>query len=219
MTDTEKNEIISTAYKTVESFIQDWQHEPYKWNLEIDIQVDLTSRIKDALKVVGKDELYLSYKTDIIREFRGERQKYSRVCCEYSTYYNWEIGDGNSHRYACNPDIIIVDDPVDVDNLPDVTPLTNFPMLWVCEIKYRTEYTSDNKENKKWDKDKMLALLNQQKDVVLYGCCINLSREISKDSQNFNRTVDERNNRLVSYAAKVPMHSNRTNLTRLELAD
>ena len=43
-------------------------------------------------------------------------------------------------------------------------------MLWVCEIKYKTQWGGDQSEdNRKYDKQKLKKLLKQQKDPKIRG--------------------------------------------------
>lgn len=97
----DEEELVNIAWGKIDEFISDWQKSPYKWDKEIDIQVDIASRIKLAYKSLDMDDMRASYKVNV-SGFEKE-QIYSRVCCEPLTYYDWTDGK----RYSCQPDIVI----------------------------------------------------------------------------------------------------------------
>jgi len=60
------------------------------------------------------------------------------------------------------------DDIPDPDSPPDATGDSNWPILWLCEIK--TDANAKEKEN--WDIEKMKYLLEQNR--AKYACWLNL---------------------------------------------
>lgn len=152
--------MINVIWKVVETFIEEWRMAPYGWQNEIDLQAEITGRLRDAFK--EQDKLYQKASYDYIR--KGKIQKYSRVCCEWSTHYQ----DSKGKRSYCSPDIIVYDDTGDPYNPPDADSYKNWPLLWVCEIKYKTEDNSTIRSEVDWDKEKMKKLLNQQESK--YAC-------------------------------------------------
>ena len=46
-------DIIQIAWNTVTQFVRDWQESPYQWAREIDIQVELASRLKTLYRNTG----------------------------------------------------------------------------------------------------------------------------------------------------------------------
>lgn len=53
-----------------------------------------------------------------------------------------------------------------------------FPYLfWACEIKYSHEEKGDvGRDNRKWDKDKLLQLLSQGDEGTEFGCTLYFKR-------------------------------------------
>lgn len=180
-----ENKLIQVVYETVEKFIGDWRNSPYEWESEVDIQTEIAQRLRQAFKDAGK--LTLNARYDYIRN--GVLQDYSRVCCEPRTYYN----DSSGSRYRCLPDIVVYDDIDDPDNPPDAVPEKNWPMLWVCEIKYQTEDNSP--QYKEWDIEKIKYLLEQNE--AKYGCGLCFNRK-QKDARSI-KPIEEKNGRLKNY--------------------
>lgn len=158
--------MVDIIWDVVECFIENWRNSPYKWLTEIDIQSEIASRLRQALK--DRDKLYQEAKYDYIRN--GKMQKYSRVCCEWSTNYD----NSQGIRGCCFPDVIISDDIADPNNPPDQNKYRNWPMLWVCEIKYNTEDNSTLKGEWKWDIEKLGYLLEQNE--TKYACGLYFDR-------------------------------------------
>lgn len=163
-----ENKLIDIIYETINKFIKDWRNSPYEWETEIDIQCEIASRLRQAIKSHGVLISEASY--DYIRD--GKRQQYSRLSCEPRIYYNDSNGDGK--RYNCRPDIVVFDVIDNPDLPPDVEPGKNWPLLWVCEIKYQTE---DNYalQDEDWDNKKMNYLLEQRE--TKYVCCLYFNRK------------------------------------------
>jgi len=168
MKETNENKLIQIIYETVEKFIRDWRNSPYEWETEIDIQCEIANRLRQVIKSNGVLILEASY--DYIRN--GKRKKYSRVSCEPRIYYNDSNGDGK--RYSCRPDIVVFDAIDNPDSPPDAEAEKNWPLLWVCEIKYQTE---DNyaPQDKNWDSKKMNYLFKQ--DETKHACCLYFNRK------------------------------------------
>ena len=53
--------IVNVAWKQVEDFIKDWQDSPFEWNTERDIQAEVATRIKSALKKCDIDTYEADY--------------------------------------------------------------------------------------------------------------------------------------------------------------
>lgn len=193
-----ENKLIGLAFKVIKSFIRDWQKSPYKWDKEIDIQVEIASRIKTCYQKLGKDEMNASYKVNI-KGFERE-QVYSRVCCEPIVFYKYEDGI----RYPCFPDIVIYQDIENPKPPPDETEQkTNWPMLWICEIKYWTEWISTPKKDD-WDINKMKYLL-KQKDGTKSACWLTFYRERERDLSSKGIKIKRyENNRLWECVVRLP---------------
>lgn len=192
----QERELVRIAFKNIKRFIKDWQKSPYEWDKEIDIQTEISGRIKYAYKKLAKDTMKASYKVKV-NGFEQE-QLYSRVCCEPLIYYQ----DKNGERYSCFPDIVIYKDIEDPASPPDkIEQKINWPMLWVCEIKYWNEWISTSKKDE-WDIEKMRYLL-RQKDGAKYACWLTITRERTSIGNGINRQASE-DKRLVEYEIKLP---------------
>ena len=177
--------MIAIIWDTIEHFIENWSDSPFEWQTEIDIQVEIASRLRQAFK--DRKQLIQKARYGYIR--KGQLQEYSRVCCEWSTNYN----DSSGKRYFCKPDIIVYDDIADSNNPPDLDREKNWPMLWVCEIKYQTEDNSP--QYKEWDTEKIKYLLEQNE--TKFACRLYFNRkEIDK---NPLKASEEMNGRFRSY--------------------
>lgn len=179
--------MIDIIWEVLENFIDDWRNSPYEWATEIDIQTEIASRLRQALKDRG--ELFQEARYGYIRN--KEMQKYSRVCCEWGTNYI----DSKGNRACCFPDIIVYENIDDFHNPPDQDKNINWPMLWVCEIKYNTEDNSTLKGEWKWDIEKMGYLLDQNQ--TKYACWLYFDR--TKIDQKPKQHTNEKNDRLRNY--------------------
>ena len=157
--------MIDIIWGVIDRFIEEWRNSPYEWQTEIDIQSDIASRLRKYLKEDGM--LLQEAKYDYIRE--GILQPYSRVGCEWATNYN----DSKGERCYCHPDIVVYDDIADPNNPPDVDRMKNWPILWVCEIKYQTEDNSP--QYGEWDIEKMEYLLGQGE--TKFACSLYFNRK------------------------------------------
>lgn len=128
----DKDKIREIVTSAVQEFTADWKQEPYKWLYEIDIQNELTLRIK---KFTPRGWWYI--------EARHEHDKkddriFSRVTCQ--PYVKID----EKHR-AIHPDIVIWNDPNDKK---DFINRGFFPIMWSCEIKSsftKKEYPEDER--------------------------------------------------------------------------
>jgi hypothetical protein len=146
MTKTNEKEIVGIANKTVNRFIKKWKKNPYLWDTETDIHGELYVMIKLALKRKGL--IRGCYKNDMDR-----KEYFNRVYCKPLTH---------TRGGKCYPDIVIYDKSTfeSRDNI-------NEPMLWVCEIKYQTQWGGDQSlENRKYDEIKLKKLLKQRNSKI-----------------------------------------------------
>jgi hypothetical protein len=152
--------LVQIVWDTIEKFLGDWQREPYIWSNELAIQTELASRICSVYKIIGRDTVIGNY--DFAVSGFEHNQKWNRVCCKPKIYY--QHSDGETHY--CFPDIAVWDDIPNPDLPPDATGNSNWPMLWLCEIKV------DGKTEENWDIEKMKHLLTQ--NDVKYACWLDL---------------------------------------------
>jgi hypothetical protein len=143
--------LVQLAWDTVEKLVTDWTKNPHYWELEIDIQSELRSRLSMIYSLTGYGEV--EYKEEEKTELRTFR--YSRVACEPSIKYVYSDGK----EYYAKPDVVVFDKIPDPFKKPD-----NWPILWACEIKYKSS------EKPEWDAEKLGYLLDKQQ--VQYGCCL-----------------------------------------------
>ena len=180
MTKKKEKEIVALAEKTVNKFVEEWERDPYLWDTEADIHGELYMRIKKALKGIDKKKIKGRYK-----EYMSKKERFNRVYCNPLTYVR---GRRNYH-----PDIVIYEDyKFDNDDKR-----INEPMLWVCEIKYKTNWGCDqHEENRKHDKKKLRQLLKQntkpQKRGTKYAYFVNLERTKNKPITHYCKRVKEK---------------------------
>ncbi len=123
--------------KEIKKFIKDWQRSPYRWNTEVDIQIEIVNRLSNVFKVHKILEQKAVY--EVMNERTKEEVTSRRICCEWPTHYY----DKKRKKVHCKPDIIVYDDLKDPKNPPSNKNGRNDPMFWVCEIKYKTDWGGD----------------------------------------------------------------------------
>lgn len=158
---------VQIAWDTIEKFLSDWQSEPYRWSKEIDVQTEIVNRISSVYKIIGKDTVTGNY-SDEVPGFEHD-QKWNRICCEPKISYTYKDGK----KYICYPDIVIWDAIENPDIPPDENGYSNWPMLWVCEIKF------GGKKKRNWDIEKMKYLLTQ--NDTKYACWLNFFRKRAEE--------------------------------------
>lgn len=167
-------EVMNLIWRAVEDFIHIWQDSPYEWNTEVDLQVEIVGRLKKAFKKYGSMHLQWAKYKEVKNKGFEKGQLYNRIYCEPSIWYQYEGGV----RAKCLPDIVIYDDIDNPEDPPDEKNKINWPMLWVCEIKYQNEFNYALGD-KKWDVDKIKYLLQQELDGAKYACCLNFHRRVA----------------------------------------
>lgn len=164
-----EKKIVKIAEREVKKFVKEWKKNPYLWDTEADIHGELYVRIKKSFKGIDKKKIKWIYGKYMCNEAR-----FDRVYCEPLTYVR---GGGNYY-----PDIVIYEDYASDNDDKRI----NEPMLWVCEIKYKTQWGGDqNEEDWEYDKEKLKRLLEQQKDSRIrgtkYACCLRFARYKQKN--------------------------------------
>lgn len=152
--------IVDIAWDAISHLIDDWQKTPYLWEKELDIQIELASRLQRILRELGRGEIEANYKNAIMGH---EKQLWSRVNCEPGIQYLY-----NGESYTCHPDLVIWDDIEDPDNPPDNW--SDWKILFALELKYFAKPDTEN-----WDIKKLRYLIDQRK--IKYGCWLNIRRE------------------------------------------
>lgn len=151
--------IVKSAEEAIKKFAEDWSKNPYIWDTEADVHAELYKRIYKRLKRLGG--------------VMKERYKEWDSCENFSSVYckplvHRRIKGNKSDRI--HPDIVIYKKtkPLSLKELDKNK--QNEPMLWVCEIKYSTEWGSQFlSENIKKDIRKLDGLYKQRKDKAING--------------------------------------------------
>lgn len=127
-----EKKIIKIAEREIKKFVKEWKKDPYLWESELDVHAELYSKIKKALCSAGfkpRKSRCPFTENGRIKQLPTE-EKFNWIYCAPKTYIK---NKRNQH-----PDLVIYKDTkeITIDG-------TNCPMLWVCEIKYMTEWSSD----------------------------------------------------------------------------
>lgn len=176
--------LVSTAYGVVDGFLRDWQREPYRWWTEADVHFELAARLREQLRRAKRHKMIASYKGIV----PGVRPVWSRITCKPLV----RIGGA-----YCYPDIAIWDDVT--GDPPDAEGGCNWPMLWCCEIKYRTRIDPDGC----WDMRKMETLIAD--GSLRYGCWVQLN--VSRGKGNGGGWQKKHDRRLWYLNATLPAAS------------
>ena len=156
-------QLIEIAWRTVHEFLGHWQESPYLWSREIDVQVELCSRLLRQYQSLGLGTIMGNYR-EVVRGFE-RRQLWNRVCCEPEVWYTSASGG----REYCEPDVVVWADIEDPANPPDEVRGHNWPILWLCELKLDWSDTSD------WDREKIGRLLEE--GTTKHACGLRLFRK------------------------------------------
>lgn len=161
--------VIPAIESTVQQFIVDWNKSPFLWDTEMDIHVELASRLKTVLREFGLLQQKVSYKgyghIDV-----------SLLSCGYPV----EFDEKKKESSYCRPDIQIWKPAEDSQNPPDRIEGINWPILWICEIKYKTEIGGDqNKKNREGDIGKLKRLAKENGGPAEYCYILHLERSNS----------------------------------------
>lgn len=161
-----KNEkqIVGIAKKEIEKFTKEWKRNPYVWESEADVHAELYNKIK--LKLCSVEYRY--------RKEMVQKETFSQVYCKPKIYIRGE-------KYCYYPDIVIYKNVREIRNVGE---RENDPMLWVCEIKYITEWSSMLAiDNVKSDINKLECLLKQKRGGADYACYLILQRRARGKSE------------------------------------
>jgi len=159
MTKEEEKEIVEIAEGEIEKFVEEWKRDPYLWDTETDVHGELYIRIKSSLhrKFHPKEGRY---------EDMAEKELFDCIYCKPKT--DIVIRGTNETRY---PDIVIYKG--------ELKNKGNEPMLWACEIKYRTKWSGTFPEGSvKKDIETLEGLLEQRSSGTGtdYACYLILQR-------------------------------------------
>lgn len=157
---TKEKKIVDIAEGEIKKFVKAWEKNPYLWESEADVHAELYMNIKSSLrrkKFCPVETLYKNYMEDY--------EYFNWVYCKPKTYIKRE-------KYAYYPDIVIYKQK-NKKEIRNVKEKENDPMLWVCEIKYMTDWSGlITEKNIKKDINKLKKLLKQEKGGTDYACCL-----------------------------------------------
>ena len=115
-----ENEKMDLARRVVDQFILDWEQSPYHWQNEVDIQVEIASRLRIVFQNLGWGSVNGKM------EGWPDIEVWPRISCEPSI----RLTDGTG-KYI-QPDIVMWDDSPDSGR---VVKETEWDLLWACELK------------------------------------------------------------------------------------
>lgn len=124
----DKQALQKEIHQVINQFLQEWRDSPFLWLQEIDIQVEIASRISRVLRLQGLHTIQAHHS-----HYSGTHS-FSRVTCE--PYVKVQ----GSPTYV-HPDIVVWDDG---DDSNQTLNSGEWPILWVCEIKYVAEQPNDD---------------------------------------------------------------------------
>lgn len=169
-------EIVRIAERQVNKFIKRWKENSYLWESETDVHAELYMRIKLALRRKKYMPVEMTYKKDM-----NGSELFDLMYCKPKIYVA-----GKKNAYF--PDIAIYKK---TQKKYSVKKRENDPILWVCEIKYATDWSSNfSDENIKHDIVKLGRLLKQKKGGADYACCLILKRWKNKPKCKYARVLD-----------------------------
>jgi len=145
--------LVQTAWHTVEQLVKDWVNNPHHWDREIDIQSELRARLATIFSLTGLGQVVF-HEEGHPPSIESKTYRYSRVSCEPSIPYTYS----DQKEHLAVPDVVIWDTLAD----PTIVPKDGWPVLWACEIKYKSSDHSD------WDEKKLGYLLDEKR--IEFGC-------------------------------------------------
>lgn len=175
---TKKNEkkMVKIADREIKKFIGEWEKKPYLWESETDIHAEIYMRIKKSVcKVFPLKEKY-KYEKKANKEYFD--WVYCKPLIKKSRKSKW-----------CYPDIIIFKYNKKNNGCVESKP------IWICEIKYATEWSSGvSPDNIKNDGKKLQKLLKQRADGAgaNRACLLVLKRKQWKSKSKQNREKENR---------------------------
>lgn len=164
--------LVDIAWEVVNAFMKDWQAAPYSWANEIDIQVEIASRLSTVFRLVGIGPVRANNRQDALVGLEMV-QDWGRVACEPAL----ALGP---RRGLCKPDIVILKNVPKPDSPP---PTREFPAHWACEIKYGRKPNSDR------DFQKIRRLVDLR--IVDYGCCLAVVRARASNGNGIKWTHEK----------------------------
>ncbi|MBU4304370.1 MAG: hypothetical protein KJ893_01895 [Candidatus Omnitrophica bacterium] len=153
-----EKQIVEIAEGEINKFIKKWIKTPYAWESETDVHAELYMNIKRSLHKKGFKPIKCKYKNIV------DAECFDGIYCKPTTYF----------KKANYPDIVIYKGTDKKYKLGD---RENEEMLWVCEIKYFTDWSSSlYKESVENDIRKLKHLLSLKEKGTDYATYLILQR-------------------------------------------
>ena len=163
--------MVNIAEREIKQFIKKWKKNPYHWESETDVHA----------------ELYIRIKSSLCKRFPLKKSKYKNMVKK--EYFDWVYCKPKTSvkvdKRHCYPDIVIYKGAA--HNEHNDNEREEDPMLWVCEIKYSTEWSSDlTVDSIRKDVVKLQRLLEQKADGTGtdHACLLILVRWLKKYEKN-----------------------------------
>ena len=170
--------MVEIADREIENFAKEWKRNPYLWESETDVHSELYIRIKKSLQKFPLKEC----------RYKGMKNKaeFDWIYCKPKTYI----------KRANYPDIVIYKYSGKEQNIGDKE---NDLMLWICEIKYATDWSSSlSSETIKNDIEKLKWFLNTKKGGSKYARYLILRRYV-RPSKNVEKVINDIDKRIHLY--------------------
>jgi hypothetical protein len=185
MDKTDENIMVDIAENEIKRFAEEWMNNPYLWESETDVHAELYMRIKKSLHLHDKFSVRKYKYKDMVKE-----EYFDWIYCKPKTYI----------KGASYPDLIIYKD---TDKKHDFGDTDNEPMLWACEIKYATNWSSLlSKEGVKKDIKKLETLLERTCGGVDHACYLIMLRKVSL-SKSVENILNKANKKIRVYKFKI----------------
>lgn len=182
MTKKDENKMIGIIEREIKEFVKNWKQKPYLWESEADVHAELYKRIKSSINKYKKfrpRKFKCTYEENGKRKEMPKKEWFGWIYLKPHTYT--KINGTKSSYY---PDIVIYKDTGEKHHVKEKE---NSPMLWVCEIKYSTEWSSDlTVASIRKDVKKLQDLLKQKADGtgINHTCFLILVRWLKKYEKN-----------------------------------
>ncbi|MFA6217790.1 MAG: hypothetical protein WDL87_09105 [Candidatus Omnitrophota bacterium] len=157
----QEGKIIRIVEGEIENFVKEWAKFPYAWESEADVHAELYFRIKSLLrKNKFRLQKYNAYRDLIDEEY------VDWIYCKPKTYIK---------KKPYYPDILIYRNMGVKFSIKEPD---NDPILWACEIKYITDWSSQlSKEGVRNDIRKLKCLLKPKNGGASRSCYLILQRK------------------------------------------
>lgn len=158
-------DIVRTAGCVLDKFVSDWRDDFFCWYREADVQAELATRLRRALRVIDDDRVEANY-----RYYQSKKRRiptphiWSRVECGAPVRYGGSLTRPKLFR----PDLILWADLTDKNHPPDERGAGIGRPVWVCELKCNSSGSINE------DIDKVTSMIKHHPPLSQYGACMEL---------------------------------------------